>query len=147
MEPALFDALLAPRSGGCGREPRDCGGSGGSDSGGLPLLYAAALCRCSHLTVVQWLHANRKEGCTTDAMDYAARNGHLTVVQWLHANRKEGCTTGAMDSAARNGHLPVVQWLHANRSERCTAATMDAALLHGRVCVVQWLLANRTEDP
>uniref|UniRef100_A0A7S3Y0I1 Uncharacterized protein n=1 Tax=Heterosigma akashiwo TaxID=2829 RepID=A0A7S3Y0I1_HETAK len=63
------------------------------------------------------MHANRSEGCTTDAMDGAAWNGHLSVVEWLHANRSEGCTTDAMDGAAWNGHLSVVEWLHANRTE------------------------------
>ena len=38
-------------------------------------------------------------------MDYAAKNGHLGIVQLLHHNRKEGCTTEAIDLAASNGHL------------------------------------------
>ncbi|KAG3144679.1 hypothetical protein PI126_g14057 [Phytophthora idaei] len=41
-------------------------------------------------------------------MDEAAANGHLRVVQWLHENRDEGCTTVATN-AASNGHLSVVQ--------------------------------------
>ena len=46
-------------------------------------------------------------------------NGHLEVVQWLHGNRQEeGCTSDAMDWAAENGHLELVQWLHKNRQER-----------------------------
>lgn len=44
-------------------------------------------------------------------MDEAAANGYLNVVQWLHANRTEGCTTKAIQYAARNGHLEVVRWL------------------------------------
>ena len=56
------------------------------------------------LKALQWLHANRSEGCTAWAMNYAARNGHLEVMQWLHANRSEGCTKEAMNDAARNGH-------------------------------------------
>jgi hypothetical protein len=47
-------------------------------------------------------------------MDWAAENGHLQVVEWLHENRTEGCTTNAMDSATHNGHLHVVEWLHEN---------------------------------
>ena len=47
-------------------------------------------------------------------MNWAAAKGHLHVVEWLHTNRSEGCTSGAMDHAASNGHLHVVQWLHAN---------------------------------
>lgn len=39
-------------------------------------------------------------GFTARAMDLAARHGHLDVVKWLHENRSEGCTTDAMDLAA-----------------------------------------------
>jgi hypothetical protein len=42
-------------------------------------------------------------------MDYAARNGHVDVVKWLHENRTEGCTTNAMDDASYNGHVDVVK--------------------------------------
>ena len=48
------------------------------------------------------------------AMNWAAENGHLPVVQWLHANRQEGCTTLAINWAAKNGHLDIVQWLKEN---------------------------------
>ncbi|CAM9752460.1 unnamed protein product, partial [Heterosigma akashiwo] len=68
-----------------------------------------------HLSVVEWLHANRSEGCTREAMVRAASGGHLSVVEWLHANRSEGCNTWAMNGAAGEGHLSVVEWLHANR--------------------------------
>jgi hypothetical protein len=36
-------------------------------------------------------------------MDNAALYGHLEVVKWLHVNRQEGCTNNAMDLAAENG--------------------------------------------
>ena len=32
-------------------------------------------------------------------------HGHLEVLQWLHSNRREGCTTKAMDWAAMEGKL------------------------------------------
>ena len=67
--------------------------------------------------VIQWLHEHRTEGCTTNAMDFAARNGHLEIVQWLHDNRTEGCTDRAMDGAAEYGHYEVVQYLYENRTE------------------------------
>ena len=51
---------------------------------------------------------------TINAMNFAAKNGHLEVVEWLHLNRKEGCTVYAMDQAAENGHLEVVRWLQNN---------------------------------
>ena len=38
-------------------------------------------------------------------MNYAARYGHLDVVKWLHENRREGCTENAMNCAAQYGNL------------------------------------------
>ncbi|WBR14811.1 Ankyrin repeat protein [Pandoravirus kuranda] len=98
-----------------------------------------------HLDIVQFLHANRCEGCTKDAMDGAATAGHLAVVRWLHENRPEGCTTAAMDRAASNGHLAVVRWLHENRTEGCTTAAMDCAAAGGHLGIVRWLHHNRSE--
>ena len=60
-----------------------------------------------HLDMIKYLHRNRKEGTTAEAMDLAATCGHLDVVEWLHNNRTEGCTTRAMDGAARNAHIHV----------------------------------------
>jgi hypothetical protein len=44
-------------------------------------------------------------------MNWAAARGHLEVVQFLHVNRTEGCTTDAISLAAQNGHLDVVHFL------------------------------------
>jgi hypothetical protein len=33
----------------------------------------------------------------------------LSVIQWLHENRWEGCTTKAMDGAAANGNFEMVK--------------------------------------
>ncbi|CAI5744007.1 unnamed protein product [Peronospora destructor] len=62
-----------------------------------------------HIDVVQWLHKNRTEGCTTEAIDTAAAGGHLATFQWLWSNRTEGCTTAAIDFAIFNGHFAVVK--------------------------------------
>jgi peroxiredoxin len=48
---------------------------------------------------------NRTEGCTTNAINWAVKNGHLEVVKFLHKNRTEGCTADAMNYAAENGYL------------------------------------------
>jgi hypothetical protein len=94
-----------------------------------------------HLRVIQRLHhANAK--CSTIAMDFAANHGRLQIVQWLHANRTEGCTYCAMDFAAEEGHLHVVQWLHENRTEGCTTRAMDLAKKQGHAHVVRWLREN-----
>ncbi|MHB1910425.1 MAG: ankyrin repeat domain-containing protein [Nitrososphaerales archaeon] len=29
------------------------------------------------------MHQNRTDGCTKDAMDFAAASGHLEIVEWL----------------------------------------------------------------
>lgn len=68
------------------------------------VVHAAAE---GHFEMVMFLHENRKEGTTMEAMDLAATFGHLDVVWWLHTNRTEGCTTRAMDGAARNAHIHV----------------------------------------
>lgn len=57
-------------------------------------------------------------------MDGAARNGWLSVVQWLHRNRSEGCTGGALFLAAKFGHIEVLKWLFHNRTERCPSNKM-----------------------
>jgi ankyrin repeat protein len=43
--------------------------------------------------------------------NWAALNGHLDVVKFLHCNRTEGCTTNAMNLAVENGRLDVVEFL------------------------------------
>ena len=55
-------------------------------------------------------------------MNWAAQGGHLEVVEFLHFNRSEGCTTLAMDRAAEEGHLEVVEFLNLNRTEGCDYA-------------------------
>lgn len=73
--------------------------------------------RLAIVQVVEFLHYNRVEGCTTAAMDNAASGGHLEILKFLAANRNEGCTIYAMILAAWHGHLRVVEWLHNNRNE------------------------------
>jgi hypothetical protein len=123
-------------------------------------LAAAA----GRLSIVKWLHANRKEGCTKAAMDRAAENGHLEVVKFLHNNRSEGCTTRAIDRSARNCFLEglggsasadaafatprdekrfeVIKFLFANRSEGCTPAAMTDAAANGNLVLLKWLHAK-----
>ncbi|CAM9652811.1 unnamed protein product, partial [Heterosigma akashiwo] len=50
-------------------------------------------------------------------MDDASRNGHLGMVEWLHANRDEGCTVWAMNSAVLAGQWAVAKWVAVNRPE------------------------------
>lgn len=57
-----------------------------------------------HFELIQSLHSKGIE-CSTAAMDNAAQSNRLDIVQWLHQNRSEGCTTAAMDVAAGHGYL------------------------------------------
>ncbi|RLN82279.1 hypothetical protein BBJ28_00016825 [Nothophytophthora sp. Chile5] len=107
------------------------------------LMDASA--RRGYIEVVQWLHANSKQECTTNAMDWAAQGGHLEVVQWLHEHRSEGCTSAAMHLAAVDGHMNVVKWLHSHRSEGCKEVTLGEVAKSGNLEMVQWLHDNRHE--
>ncbi|CAM9675785.1 unnamed protein product [Scytosiphon promiscuus] len=95
-----------------------------------------------HLEMVAYLHHNREEGTTVEALDLAATFGHLEVVKFLHENRQEGCTTRAMDGAAGNNHLDVLVFLHENRSEGATATAVDSAALNGHLRILKWLTEN-----
>jgi hypothetical protein len=66
------------------------------------------LLETGHLEVVKWLHQNREEGCTGNAMWWAAKGGHLHVLQWLAENRREGMrpNSNSIDWAASNGQCP-----------------------------------------
>jgi hypothetical protein len=98
-----------------------------------------------HLEVVQFLHENRTEGCSTRAMNQAARNGHLNIVKWLHFNQTDVCTVHVMDQAAENSHLAVVKFLHENRTEGCPVYARDRAAANGHLEVVKFLHKNRDE--
>ncbi|KAH9126762.1 hypothetical protein LEN26_009276 [Aphanomyces euteiches] len=98
-----------------------------------------------HLHAIQFLHANRTEGCTERAMDLAAANNHLEVLQWLNANRTEGCSQDAMDLAVQNGHLEVVKWLH-SRGFECGVDAMDIAIRGGHLSIVKFLHEFREES-
>ncbi|KAF0694541.1 Aste57867_14581 [Aphanomyces stellatus] len=97
-----------------------------------------------HVEAIRVLHEHGWPA-SSRAMDKAAGGGFLNVVQWLHANRNEGCTTFAMDDAACEGHLEVIQWLHRHRAEGCSTNALDLACLHGHVKVAWWLIEHRTE--
>eukprot|EP00644_Phytophthora_capsici_P006565 jgi/Phyca11/535447/estExt2_fgenesh1_pg.C_PHYCAscaffold_360034 len=126
------------------------GSSSGSRSstrrgGGCTTNAMDGAARSNYLDVVKFLHRNREEGCTERAMDGAAAAGHLTMLKWLHEHRNEGCTVAAMDEAATNGHFEIVKWLHDNRIEGCTVRAMDGAAAGGHLRIVKWLHSNRTE--
>ncbi|EGG22316.1 hypothetical protein DFA_04434 [Cavenderia fasciculata] len=90
------------------------------------------------------------EGCTTYALDMAAKHGNLDIVKFLHFNRTEGCSKNAMHGAAKNGHLKMIQFLHEHRqeehrSEGATTDAMDWAAKNGHIDVVKYLSEHRSE--
>ncbi|KAF0705992.1 hypothetical protein As57867_006838, partial [Aphanomyces stellatus] len=99
--------------------------------------------RTNCLPIVEWLHFHRNEGCSTDAMDYAAANDHL--LNFWRTNRPKICTTFAMDHASASGYAEVVQFLHQIRTEACTTNAMDYAGSSGHLEIVQFLHMHRTE--
>eukprot|EP01133_Synstelium_polycarpum_P012926 gene12926-15183_t len=53
-------------------------------------------------------------------MDAAASRGYLKIVEYLHFNRNDGCTVQAMNEASKLGHIDVLKFLNAHRHEGCT---------------------------
>ncbi|RLN95145.1 hypothetical protein BBJ28_00022003 [Nothophytophthora sp. Chile5] len=99
-----------------------------------------------HLEVLKYLHEKHlRNGSKQSPMDVAAKSGFLDVVQWLHENRSEECTSAAMHHAAVNGHMDVVKWLHSHRSEGCKKTTLVRVAEVGNLEMVQWLHDNRRE--
>ncbi|ETV94793.1 hypothetical protein H310_11468 [Aphanomyces invadans] len=72
-------------------------------------------------------------------MDGAAMNGHLSIIEFLHNHRHEGCTPRAIVHAAENGHLDIVQFLHENVDEEWPIDAVAAAGMHGHVDIVRYL--------
>ncbi|TDH71329.1 uncharacterized protein CCR75_001930 [Bremia lactucae] len=103
---------------------------------------------------------NRSEGCTSAVMNLAAKNGHNDMVKWLHLNRREGCTTEAMESqpntdtlklsngckriARREPERGLVLFLNAHRTEcfeskRCFNIKLS-------LDVTQWMITNYSDN-
>jgi hypothetical protein len=98
--------------------------------------YAAAH---SNLETVKFLH-DLGAGATTEAMDVAAAFGRLDLVKWLQTNRKEGCTTRAMDNAVQNNNYRMVIYLH-EQGYTCTPTAMIYAVATN-FTLVKWLNKN-----
>lgn len=65
----------------------------------------------SSLEMVEWLHANRHESCTTSAMDCAAGNDDLEKLLFLQRYSTEGCTLEAAVQAYSGSHIAIFEWL------------------------------------
>eukprot|EP01132_Coremiostelium_polycephalum_P003345 gene3345-4194_t len=83
----------------------------------------------NHLEVVKYLHYNRKEGCTTDAMD---KTSSLEIIKFLHYNRLEGCTTKCLENAVIRNDFETVQFLLENNIGRVGVNLLSAAMFNDR---------------
>ncbi|EGG18590.1 hypothetical protein DFA_04084 [Cavenderia fasciculata] len=93
-----------------------------------------------HFSVVQWLHLNRSEGCTTKAMDYSPS---FEITQFLHTHRSEGSTTKAM--LKMGIYIDIIKFLHQSRTEGCTSKAIMFAATYNHLDIVKFLFENRTE--
>lgn len=67
---------------------------------------------------------------TTDTMDDAAAEGNLEIVKWLHENRSEGCSSQAINRACEGNHVSVAEYLCKNRKEGFTPDAIVSAIMH-----------------
>ncbi|CAM9123413.1 unnamed protein product [Ectocarpus fasciculatus] len=93
------------------------------------------------ICTLEWAHSRGLPGFQ-GLMDIAAWKGRLSVLKWLQANRNEGCTVKATNWAAQSGHLKVLRWLRHALGQECTTDALEAAATAGRVRIVAWLLRN-----
>jgi len=98
-----------------------------------------------NLSVVEYLHTTRKEGCTTTALDNAARYGHLAIVQFLVAKRNEGGSIDVINLAAKHSHFDIVLFLLKATNFRRSFATVTYAASSGHLDTVIFLLENGIE--
>ena len=68
-----------------------------------------------HLNIIKFLHENRTEGCTTDALDNAAIFGCIVIVKYLLMNRKEGFTENAIIESRKKGYNIISKLLETYR--------------------------------
>lgn len=65
------------------------------------------------LNTLDWIHLQtNKIKCTIWAMNYASKNNYLEVVKWLHENRTEGCTINALLFARSKCHSKIIEYLN-----------------------------------
>lgn len=92
------------------------------------------------LDAAKWLHANRSEGCSSNAIVKAASNGHLGMVKWLHKELGQPLSSAAMLASAAHGHLEVVKYLHNFKTEKCSTTAIIAAKENGNRAIVTALM-------
>lgn len=72
-------------------------------------------------------------------MDVAISRGHLDMVKFLHENRTEGCSSNALRRATDNVCVDVVKWLIENKPDQYTNDTLNSAAQSGNFELVMAL--------
>ncbi|OQR87206.1 hypothetical protein THRCLA_22928 [Thraustotheca clavata] len=80
------------------------------------------------LELVIFFHEKCTAGCTTDAIDGAAKKNYIAIVQFLIENRSEGCTEAAFKSAVRNRSPTLFKLLLENYPEKCSDSVAADAI-------------------
>ncbi|EGG16780.1 hypothetical protein DFA_07758 [Cavenderia fasciculata] len=117
------------------------------DNQGIPIFTTHVMdnaAKVGNLSIIQWLHQNRSEGCSEKGIDWASENGHFECVKYLVENTNQEGTEDAMDMAASNGHYDIVCYLH-QQGYMCTTNAMDGAAKNGHLIVLKFLQENRNE--
>ena len=91
------------------------------------------------LELLKHLHKKDDCTCTTMAMDWA---NDINVLQWLHDNRKEGCTTWAMYQAAMFNNIKKIKWLH-KHNKPWNEWALRCAAEYGYFDIVKWFINNK----
>ncbi|KAL7746687.1 hypothetical protein RI367_007966 [Sorochytrium milnesiophthora] len=86
----------------------------------------------SWVAAIEYFHTLSNAPFWPAVMDTAAAYGNLDLVRWLHQNRTEGCTAEAMREAARAGYLSIVKFLHAHGYPTCELSDIDRSPSHVR---------------
>ncbi|EFA80869.1 hypothetical protein PPL_06458 [Heterostelium album PN500] len=111
-----------------------------------------------NLDAVKYLSENRKEECTTEAMDISAKgctkkamqlaceNGHLQVAEFLHKYRFEGLDRFASINNSIGGFLKIVQFVQSNNRTIHYKNTFDNVAKKGHLDILKFLHYQRKEE-
>jgi len=104
------------------------------------------ICMCGgSVDIIKYLFEDLKKSCTTDAIDWASKNGHLDVITYLFEVQHKDCTTNAIIFASENGHLDVVTYLFEIHHKDCTYKAVDNASKNCHNDVVLYLTEEQNK--
>lgn len=94
-----------------------------------------------HVKVLKHLHQEHLGDWTPYAMEHAAFDGQFETVKFLHQKRV-GCTSRAIDNAARAGHYEIVKFLCCRYPHLIDGEAIHYAAMTGRPMIVEYLYNN-----